>query len=76
MNREKLLHILSDIREDVDFAAESDLIENGLIDSFDMVALVGDINNEFGIEIGIMDITPENFNTVDGILALIERLQG
>ena len=71
---EKLLQILNSIRSDVDFASETLLIDNGVLDSFDIISLVTELNSEYGINIGVVDLVPENFNNVQAIAALIERL--
>ena len=71
---EKLLEILSQLRPDVDFEDNKALIDDGVIDSFDIVALVGEINEEFDVDIGVEHLLPENFNSVDAMLALIGRL--
>ena len=72
---EILLAILSNVRPDVDFSKTSQLIDNGVLDSFDIVMLVGELNEEFGIKIGVEDLVPENFNAADSMMALITRLQ-
>lgn len=73
--KEELMNILSELRPEVDFEQETALIDDGILDSFDMVSLIGEINEAFGIEISFDDIEPENFNSVDGMLELIERLK-
>jgi len=72
---ERLLKILSELRPEVDFTSETALVDDGILDSFDMVALVTEINDEFDVRIGIENLVPENFNSVDSIIELIERLQ-
>ena len=72
---EKILEILGELCPGVDFERETDFIDNGLIDSFDMISLVTELSDAFDIEIGVLDITPENFNSLDAISALVERLQ-
>ena len=72
---ERLLKILNELRPGVDFNSEVALIDDGILDSFDMVALVTEINDEFDIRIGIENLAPENFNSVSSIMELIERLQ-
>ena len=72
---DRLLKILSELRPEVDFTSEVALIDDGIWDSFDMVALVTEINDEFDVRIGIENLVPENFNSVDSIMKLIERLQ-
>ncbi|SDA16702.1 acyl carrier protein [Ruminococcus sp. YE71] len=73
--KEQLMEILGDLRPDVDFENEKQLITDGVLDSFDVVSMVGALNDEFDIEIGVADLVPDNFNSVDSIIALIERLQ-
>lgn len=72
---EKLLKILKNIRPDVDFKNEKDLIEDGILDSFDIVAIISAIDDEFEVAIRITELKPENFNSADSIMNLIERLK-
>lgn len=72
---EKLLNILKEAKPDVDFTAEKALIDNGVIDSFDVVQLVMQLNEAFDIEIGAEEITPENFNSAESMWNMIQRLQ-
>jgi len=72
---EKLMEILNDLRPDVEFEKETKLIDDGVLDSFDIVSLVSDLNSEFDIEINVMDLEPVNFNSVKAMLELIVRLQ-
>lgn len=72
---EKLLEILQEIRPDVDFNEETKLIDHGILDSFDIIVLVGELNDAFDVEIGVIDLLPENFNSVEAIMDLINRLQ-
>lgn len=72
---EKLLKILEDIRSDVDFEKEDQLIDGGILDSFDVVAIAGALNDEYDVSITAEDMEPENFNSAKAILALVERLQ-
>lgn len=72
---EKLLKILEELRPDVDFATENKLIDNGVLDSFDIVSLVGEVNEEFDIDISADDLVPENFNSIGDIMNLINKLK-
>ena len=74
-SKEKLMQILTELRPDIDFEKEDQLIEDGTLDSFDIISLVGELNENFGVEIGVEDLQPENFNSVDAMLALITRLE-
>lgn len=73
--KEELMEILEELRPDVDFEAEKQLITNNVLDSFDIVSLVGELNDNFDIDIHVENLLPENFNSVEGMLALIEKLQ-
>ena len=74
-NKEQLLKILQEVRPDVDFQKETALIDDGILDSFDIVTTVGEINEAFDVEISVDDLSPENFNSADAMLELINRLQ-
>lgn len=71
---DKLLQILSEMRPDVDFASETALIDNGVLDSFDIISLVSELNDAFGISISPADLDPENFNSAANMWKLIESL--
>lgn len=72
---EQLMNILKEIRPDVDFERETSLIDDAILDSFDIVSLIGELNDAFGIEIEFEDMEPENFNSAEDIYRLIQRLQ-
>ena len=69
----KIIEILNNIRPEFDFAKEGDFIENGLLDSFDIVTLVSDLDNEFGVSIDGADILPENFNSIEAIQNILTK---
>ena len=71
---EQLLAILSELHPDVDFESTSDLIDDGILDSLDIVTLVTEINSVFDVTIPAEEIVPENFNSAEALMALIERL--
>ena len=72
--KEKVLKILTDLRPDVDFNNESALVSDGILDSFDIVSLVAELNSEFDITIGVDDLEEENFDTVDAMVELVNDL--
>ena len=72
---EKLIKILRGIRPDVDFLSESRLVDGGILDSLDIVTLITEINDAFGVCVPVEEITPENFNSALGIMSLIEKLR-
>lgn len=71
----KVMEILNDLRPDVDFEHHTALIDDGELESLDIVALVGDLNDEFDIDISVEHLVPENFNSVDAMIRLIKELQ-
>lgn len=72
---EELYALLENLRPDVDFREESKLIDNGILDSFDIITLVANLSEEFEIEIRPAELVPENFNSADSLWAMIQRLQ-
>ena len=73
--RKQIMEILTEICPGVDFENEKALIDDGLIDSLDIVAVVTDLMEAFDVELGVDDLTPENFNSVEAIEELIESKQ-
>ena len=71
---EQLLAILKNLHPDVDFATAEDLIDDGVLDSLDIVSLVAEIDSEFGITIPAEEIVPENFNSARALYELVTRL--
>lgn len=69
--KKKILDFLTEIRPEFDFAASSNFIEEGMLDSFDIVSLVVSLDEEFGISIDGTEILPENFSNVDSIFQLL-----
>lgn len=72
---DKLMRILSELSSDIDFETEDALIDGGMLDSFDIVTLVAEIDDAFGIEIPAEALIPENFNSAKAIFTLIQQLQ-
>ena len=73
--RERILEILSETRSDVDFENETLLIDDGILDSFDIIQIVSDLNEEFDIDITADELEPENFNSLDAIIALVQSME-
>ena len=69
--KKKIIDFLTEIRPEFDFAASSNFIEEGMLDSFDIVSLVASLDEEFGISIDGTEILPENFSNVDSIHQLL-----
>ena len=71
---EELLRIMSEVRPDIDFETETRLIDDEMLDSLDIVAIVTDVNDEFDVEINVNDLLPENFNSAEALYELIQKL--
>ncbi len=71
---EKILEILNSIRDDIDYEKEDKLIDDGILDSFDIVSIVGELCDAYDITITVDDMEPENFNSATAIHELVERL--
>lgn len=73
--REELITLLQDIRPDVDFEVEKQLIDNGILDSLDIISIMQEMEESFSVKIDIEDLEPENFNSVDAMISLIKKIQ-
>ena len=69
------MEILKNIRPDVDFENETSLIDDGVLDSFDVVSIISELDDEFGVQVKINELDPENFNSVESIWNLVQKLQ-
>lgn len=74
LEMEQILEILRELHPEVDFENCTSLIDDKIIDSFDIVTLISELSEEFDVTIPVEDIVPENFNSAKAIHALIERL--
>jgi acyl carrier protein len=73
MNREKILNILKEIRPEYDFSEDVNYIDEGYLDSFDVITLVADLESIFQIKIAGNEINPENFSRLDCIVSIVNR---
>lgn len=71
---EKIIEILTELHPEVDFSSAEGLVDDGILDSLDIVSLVAEIDTEFGITVPAEEIIPENFNSAEALFKLIERL--
>lgn len=71
---EALLDILNELHPEVDFETETGLIDNKILDSFDIVTIVAEIDSEYDVQIPAVELTPENFNSAQALYALVEKL--
>lgn len=72
----ELLELLSEIRPDVDFENEDMLVDDDVIDSFDVITIVNEVQAKYDIEIEVEDIVPENFNSAKLLYKLIQKYAG
>ncbi|MBO4909364.1 MAG: acyl carrier protein [Lachnospiraceae bacterium] len=70
---DKLKAILEELRPDVDFEKEENLVDGNVLDSFDIITLVAKISEEMGIEIDVDELLPENFNSLKAMEKLLEK---
>lgn len=71
---DEIIEILEELKPGVDFKSQQHLIDDHIIESMMMLQLVSALNDEFDIEITPKDLVPENFQTVDAIYALVQKL--
>jgi len=72
---EELIAILKDLHEDVDYDTCETLIDDKILDSFDIVSIVAEVDDKFDVTIPAKELIPENFNSAKALWALIERLE-
>ena len=70
-----LLEILQELHEDIDYGAHTTLIDDKVIDSFDVITIVAEIDDRLGVSIPAEELIPENFNSYAALKGLVERLQ-
>ena len=72
----ELMEILTSLKPEIDFETEKELIDDGLLESFDVITLIAEIEDQFGIEVPAEEIVPENFDSAEGIWKLLEQMKG
>ena len=72
---DELLEMLSDLHPDIDFTTQENLIDDMILDSFDIVTLISEISENFDVTITAEHIIPENFNSAEALYALIQKLE-
>lgn len=71
--KEKLIEVLKESCPDVDFMSSDKLVSDGILDSVTTIEIISTISMEFGIEIPVEEYTEDNFNSIDAIVALMEK---
>ena len=73
MTYEQLLEMLRDMHPDIDFETAEGLIDNKILTSFDVVSIAAELSETYDVELGAVDIVPENFNSARALFALIQK---
>lgn len=73
--KERVLALVKEVLPQIDFEASNALVDDGILDSLAIVTLVSELSMEFDISIPYEEIMPDNFNSIDAICALVERLK-
>ena len=71
---EKLLEILNELHPEIDFTTHEELVDDGVLDSLDIVTIVTEIYDRFDVAIPAEEVIPENFNSAQALMQLIERI--
>lgn len=71
---ERVIELLEEIKEDIDYETCETLIDDGIFDSFDIIQTINSLKEEFDIEIPATEIIPENFNSAKGLWEMVQRL--
>ncbi len=70
----EIIAILTELHDDVDFTTETGLVENGILTSLDIVAIITEIDDRLDVQIPAEEILPENFDSAEALWALVQRL--
>ena len=73
--KEKVLALLRREIPEIDFTAPEELVDDGILDSLTITELIAALSLEFGITVPYEELNEENFNSLEGIIAMVERLK-
>lgn len=73
---EEIYAILEELRPEFDFRGSDNFVEDGYLDSFDIISLISTVEEKYNISIDGLDVLPENFETVEAIVKLINKSGG
>ncbi len=73
---EQILVMLKELRPEFDFSDSDDFVIDGLLDSFDIISLVSMLEEKYNIKVDGLDIIPENFSSIDSMIAMIQKSGG
>ena len=72
---DELLEILKKVKPNVDFETEDALIDDGILDSLDVITIISEVTEAFDVSVPADEIVPDNFNSAEAMMELIERLE-
>lgn len=72
---EKVIEILESVKPGVDFKKEKSLIDDGILESFDIIAIISKLSEEFDIEFTVNEVIPENFNSAEALWKIVSKLK-
>lgn len=72
---DKLIEILNSLKPGVNFVSQTKIVDDGILDSMTIARLIGMLEDEYDIEFEVTDLVPENFNSVDAMMKMVERLE-
>ena len=72
---EKILRILNELHPEVDFENCDHLVDDQILDSFDIISIIAEVGEQFDVAVSAEDITPENFNSLNAIYELVQKLE-
>ncbi len=72
---EQLLKLLQEVNDEIDFENETALVDDGLLDSLELLKIIAALSDAYDIHIDVAQIEPENFNSAEAILALVKSCQ-
>lgn len=73
---DQIMTMLNEIRPEFDFTDSDDFVMDGLLDSFDIISLISMLEEKYECKVDGMDIVPENFSSIDFIIALVKKSGG
>lgn len=71
---ERIMEIMTELKPGVDFEGRDDLMDSGILDSMTIVMVASEMKDEFDADIRVTDILPENFNSIESMAGMIERI--
>lgn len=72
---ERVIEILECVKPGVDFRKEKALVDDGILESFDIITLIAKLNEEFDVEFTVKEVIPENFNSAEAIYDTVCKLE-